>query len=574
MRLRRAIIATIVAGSLPFLGLTSAAAVTLATPARAVDGEAAPTPIVSVAAKQYLPGEPTWPSSRNSSFALVISIAAEYATPGDTFSLELPPGLSAVAEPGTVRDDDGRALIDYRIDGASGDVRFEYAEAVDEVQDLATTVLLFANLRDTVSGGGTFTGAATSGDQSYPLEIAYGGTGSWLAGAAGVWVPSESTGETQLLDRYIVAADTASASTGGQWIGVRGEVDGTGKLRAVPGSTRVFHLTDIPASSGDLTAPGAAVDDATYQLQEDARDREGLPITGLTIPDPVAGFYVVEQRYVFAELGAPFASIPSEVVPSGQLDLHSVYSGYSTARVADLSGTSGGYQRLTFLDYYVRSDVSGSASPVQTGLAAQRDVTVTKSTATVTLTVSNTGNATLETIATDDLGPELATARIVRAAASTGVVATHDGELEWEGVLAPEEIVTITYEIAAAASGPAAGRVNLQGSATAETPGGAPASADVADTFFEVPALPTKPKPIEPDPEPKPDPESQPDPDPDPALPTASGRGDAGSATVDSLAETGGPAAPWALAMLLAGVGAALLLRGTRARPRRSRVAE
>lgn len=570
MSFRHASIAIIVAATLPFLGLASPAAPALAAPEPAVQAlqdVVAPTPIVSVEAQQYLPGEPTWPSSRTPSFALVIKIAAKYATPGDTFSLELPQGMRAVAEPGTARAADGRALVDYWIDGVTGDVRFEYSAAVEEVQDLAVTVVLFSNLRDTASGGGTFTGIATSGDQSFPLEIAYGGIDSWLSGAAGVWVPSESTGETQLLDRYIVEADPASASSGGQWIGVRGEVDGTGKLRAVPGSTRVFHFADLPLTSGQLTAPGAAVDAASYELQEDAIDREGLPITGLTFPAPVAGFYVVEQRYVFAELGDPFASIPSDVLPSGQLDLHSVYSGYSTARVADLSGTGGGYQRQTFLDYYVQSEGSGSASPVQTGLAAQRDLAVTKSNAKVTLTVSNTGNATLETIVTDELGPELATARIVRAAASDGVVATREGDLDWQGVLAPDAAVTITYEIAAAALGPDPGRVGLQGAATAETPGGAPASADVADAFFAVPALTPKP-------EPKPDPKPTSHPDSDPTLPDASAGGKAGSATTRPLAETGGSAGPWALAMLLAGIGAAVLWRSGRPRTKSLRAAE
>lgn len=343
----------------------------LASPAQATpSAQAAPpvaggTPISEVALEPYLPGEPSWPSSFSPSFALTVVLEAEHATPGGRFALELPDHLVVAAVPGeVVADVAGKSIkvADYRVDPDGRTVRFAFAPEVHALRGISARVALFANLDDVATDGGTFVGTARSGSNAFPLSVGIGPMSWRITGISSVWVPAPDGESIRLRIRAVVPGQAGHGADGGQWIGARTADTWPGRVRPVPGTTRLFAHDVLPETTDGLVDPAAAVPASSYAVAAEGQV-PGTVTMGISIPAPRDGSYVVEQDFALETLGEPvLPTIPGSTLPQAAQTLFAAGTQVDTASVRDHAASGENTQGSSSLVHFVSSGAEATAA--------------------------------------------------------------------------------------------------------------------------------------------------------------------------------------------------------------------
>lgn len=337
-----------------------------ATPsAQATASVAGSTPISKVALEAYLPEQPSWPSSFSPSFALTVEFEAERATPGERFALELPAHLVVAAAPGeVVADVAGKptGIATYRVDPDGRTVRFTFAPEVRALRDISARVALFANLDDVATNGGTFAGSARSGSTAFPLSTSIGPMSWRITGISSVWVPAPDGESILLRIRAVVPGQARHGADGGQWIGVRTADTWPGRVRPVPGTTRLFSHDAVPETTGDLVDPAAAVPASSYAVAAEGQ-APGIVTMGISLPAPRDGSYVVEQDFTIETLGEPvLPEIDGSTLPQAARTLFAAGTQVDTASVRDHAASGENTQGSSSLAYFVSSGAEATAA--------------------------------------------------------------------------------------------------------------------------------------------------------------------------------------------------------------------
>lgn len=491
MRTTRSFFAALL-GSLGALAISSS--VLIASPALAVAESAMPTDtamvavpsgqpeVTSVALKPYLEGQPDWPSTMLSTFALLIEFASTAPAPGESVTIALSPGLTVATVPGTVTDETGRALATFEALAGGSEVKITFTEAAGEVSDLSATLAIFANASWLDPDGTTFVAEATIGDTVFPLSINYAVETRFPQRTEENWFMSEA-GVPQFSSLSLFDGQPDDAELGGQWI-ASGPYESFGAaLLPAAGSTRLFELDPTqPVEYRDPTTALVPGDDYTLNEHDTYL---GQGVISATIPQPKAGGYAIEQSFTLVDPGAAAMEIPNTLLPAAARSLYLPAIARWIA-AADTVGVLGsGIQGSISYPYFVSSGGTATASPAEAALSVVREIESSASAGethgTVTITIENTGNVPLRTELLDSLAA--AGARVKLSAASTEravarAAHTPSNEMRWSGLVRAGDEVTVSYEFTAEATSQQAGSVAFSGIASGTSTANTLVSAD------------------------------------------------------------------------------------------------
>lgn len=483
------------------------AAPTLAAPTASLDA----SPFENISLVPYFTGEPSWPSSVMPSFALRVDLATDHAVPGSHADLTLSDGIVAVTAPESITTSDQIPLADVEILDGGHTLRLTYTEASAGLQDISGTMSVFANSTDVTSTGGTITGEARSGDTTFPLSLPYTGQAWDSMNIVSSWQPGASPTAPQMRTRSLVVGDPDSGTDGGQWIGVSGVTYWPGWVEPVAGTTRVFALNTLPEHLAGLTDPAAALTEGVdYSLNEHDQS-SGSPVTGVSIPTPHAGIYVVEQLFTLDSAGAPLFDAPNPALPEAGRAVYGVGTQVASGTVQSHATPGGPIQSLSALAFFAGGGATANATAAEPALSAVRTVaeesegTGSSETATrqVSVTVTNDGNTHLDA-SLDETIASITTVAVEAASATTGSVDTSSSSLVWQGTLEPGEHALISYTARVDRLPESEAQVSITGTAVGVSPSGVSVDRLIADDQFTVAAAPSVP--AVPDPEPGEDP--------------------------------------------------------------------
>ena len=472
----------------------------------------------------YFTGEPSWPSSVMPSFALRVDLATDYAVPGSHADLTLSDGIVAVTAPEAITMSDQVPIADVEILDGGHTLRLTYTEAAAGLHDISGTMSVFANSTDVTSAGGTITGEAHSGDTTFPLSLPYSAQAWDSMNIVSSWQPGVTPAAPQMRTRSLVVGDPNAGSAGGQWIGVGGVTYWPGWVEPVTGTTRVFALDALPEHLAGLTDPTAALTEGVDYSVNEQDHSSGSPVTGVSIPNPRSGIYVVEQLFTLDSSGAPLFDAPNPALPEAGRAVYGVGTQVASGTVQSHATPGGPIQSLSALAFFAGGGATANATSSEPALSAVRTVAAesagTGSTETgirpVSVTVTNDGNTPLDARLADTIAS--ATPITLDAASATiGSVDTTGSSLVWQGTLEPGQHALVSYSVRVDRLPDSEAQVSIAGTAVGVSPGGVSVEGLIADDQFTVAAAPEVP--VTPHPEPGEHPGPGADPGPE-ALPS------------------------------------------------------
>lgn len=457
-------------------------------------------PVIDLSLEPHFPGEPSWPSTYFPTFALLIDLSDASPAAGDTIDIDLSSNLTAATVPGSVVDAQGTELLTYAVSSDSRRITLTYAEAAASVVDLQATLAVFVSTDALVPGGSVVTADATIGDTVFPLTAAYTGLPWSENSVVGTW-ETGPTGALRFIARPIVDARPEYAAEGGQWIAVGTAEGWPGVLTPVSGTTRVFHVEQLPESLDGFTDPAAQLQEGTDYVLDEQTSSDGQPVFGISVTTPMSGYYVVEQTYDLTSTGAVLFEAPNADLPAPARQVFAAGTRIITGTVdAHLGGSSGigGISATTFL---ASSGGTASASAMQPQMTASRAVTPVSAPAgaakgTVSLTLTNTGNTALDVTYTDEVTATASQVTVHDATADSGT-ASADADADtvsWSGRLAPGAEATVTYAYDARATGTQVGALVFSGTGRGAVSSNplVTAAPEIADAEISVSALPVE----------------------------------------------------------------------------------
>lgn len=528
----------------------------------------APTPFTNVSLVPYFTGEPSWPSSVMASFALRVDLTTDYAIPGSHADLTLSDGIVAVTAPEVITTSDEVPIADVEILDEGHTLRLTYTAEAGGLQEISGTMSVFANSTDVTSTGGTITGEARSGDTTFPLSLPYTGQAWDSMNIISSWQPGTTASGPQLHTRSLAVGTPDAAIDGGQWIGVGGVDYWPGRVAPIAGTTRVFALDALPEHLAGLTDPAAILtEDVDYTLNEQD-ESAGVPVTGVSIPVPQAGFYVVEQRYALVSPGAPFFDAPNPALPDAGRAVYGAGTQVASGTVQSHTTPGGPIQSLSALTFFAGGGATATATASEPALSAARTVgaespdsgSTAPATRQISVTVTNDGTTRLDARLDETVASSAAIA-IDAASATTGSVDTASSTLVWHGILEPGEHAIISYTVRVDRLPDAEAAVSLAGTALGTSPGGLSVADTTTDDTFSVAAAPNVPVNPKPEPGEKPVPGETPEPSENPDQGTQPGQGTLPS-TGASASGAMGQLGQTRLAILAALLGAGLVAAG------------
>lgn len=541
-----------------------------AEPASAAPGSAstAPTPFANVSLVPYFTGEPSWPSSVMASFALRVDLKTDYAIPGSYADLTLSDGIVAVTAPEVITTSDQVPIADVEILDEGHTLRLTYTAEAGDLQEISGTMSVFANSTDVTSTGGTIIGEARSGDTTFPLSLPYTGQAWDSMNIISSWQPGTTASAPHLRTRSLAVGNPDAATEGGQWIGVGGVDYWPGRVAPIAGTTRVFALDALPEHLAGLTDPAAILtEDVDYTLNEQD-ESAGVPVSGVSIPSPRTGIYVVEQLYVLVSPGAPFFDAPNPELPDAGRAVYGAGTQVASGTVQSHATPGGSIQSLSALTFFAGGGATANATASEPALSATRTVgsespdsgSTAPATRQISVTVTNDGTTRLDARLDETIASSSAFA-IDAASATTGSVSTASSTLVWHGILEPGERATISYTVRVDRLPDSEAVVSLAGSTLGASPGGFSVAGTITDDSFSVAAAPIVPVDPEPEPGERPDPGEKPEPGKNPDQGTQPGQGSlpstgaSASGAMGQLGQTG-------LAILAALLGAGMVAAG------------
>ena len=502
--------------------LLAALAFGVASPAAA-----APTPTESLTASPfedvslvpYFTGEPSWPSSVMPSFALRIDLETDYAIPGSHADLTLSDGIVAVTAPESITTSDQVPIADVEILDEGHTLRLTYTEAAAGLQDISGTMSVFANATDVTSAGGTITGEAHSGDTTFPLSLPYTAQAWDSMNIVSSWQPGATPTAPQMRTRSLVVGNPDAGPDGGQWIGVGGVTYWPGWVEPVTGTTRVFALDTLPEHLAGLTDPAAILTEGVDYTLNEQDQFSGSPVTGVSIPNPHAGIYVVEQLFTLDSSGAALFDAPNTALPEAGRAVYGVGTQVASGTVQSHATPGGPIQALSALAFFAGGGATANATASEPALSAVRTVAAeaegsgSSETATrqVSVTVTNDGNTRLDASLDETIASATPIA-VDAATATTGSTDTTGTSLAWQGTLEPGEHALISYTARVDRLPDSAAQVSITGTAVGVSPGGVSVDHLIADDQFTVAAAPDVPAKPDPEPGANPEPGAHPNP--------------------------------------------------------------
>ncbi|UCR89486.1 hypothetical protein [Mycetocola spongiae] len=519
-------------------------------PAAPAAATPAPSAVTSVELMPYVEGDLYWPSNLFPSFALRVQLDSEYARPGDSTTLTLPAGLRALAAPGGVELADGTRIADYAPDRGGKSLTVTFAPAVRDLRDLHAVIAVPVTATDLTRAGGTYRAEVTAGGRVFPVSANYNGLEWGLTGRVALWEQGVDPAIPEVTVLSLVAGDPELARYGGQWVAVGTAHDLPGDVTAIPESTRVFALDSEPLGIADLTAPAAELREGRDFSINPADSVLGRPATSVSLPQPVAGTYVISTRFAFTER-VSLGDLPHPRLPAASASIFApgTATGNGSVLWHDSPGVpGGGYSTLTSPMYLGSAGAEGSATAAVAEIFADRDVAEDRAGAEATLTVTNRGNVRMFATLTEEIGGEGVDLTLGSFTAERGTLTRTASGLTWVDTLEPGASALIRYRVDTRPRGSAPGRVHFSAAVGAESPSGSRREAAVAaDELLIAGAITPLPGST----------------DPDPA--TTPGGSTPPAADAPRLAGTGlNPTVPVLVSVLLAAAGALLLLRRRR----------
>ncbi|MFJ2369864.1 hypothetical protein [Microbacterium sp. NPDC087665] len=485
-------------GGVAALTLSMFGALALPESATAAPIPGSDAPVIEMSLEPHFPGEPSWPSTYYPTFALLIDLTDASPEAGETIDIELSSNLTAATVPGSIFDADGTELLTYAVSSDSRRITLTYSEAAAAVVDLHASLAVFVSTDSLVPGGSAVTADATVGDTVFPLSAAYTGLPWSENSVVGTW-ETGPTGALRFIARPTVEAHPEYAAAGGQWIGVGTAEGWPGVLTPAPGTTRVFHLEQLPESLTGFTDPAAELErDVDYVLDEQTSS-DGQPVFGISVTTPTSGYFVIEQTYDLVSTGAVLFEAPNADLPAPARQVFAAGTRIITGAVdAHLGGSSGigGISATTFL---ASSGGTASASAMEPEMTAARSVTPASAPAgeakgTVSLTLTNTGNTPLDVTYSDEVTATASQVTVRDASASSGTASADADTVSWSGRLAPGAEATVTYAYDARATGTQIGALVFSGTGRGAVSSNPQLSATpaIADAEVAVSALPVE----------------------------------------------------------------------------------
>lgn len=485
-------------GGVATLALSMFGALALPESATAAPTPGNDAPVIEMSLEPHFPGEPSWPSTYYPTFALLIDLTDASPAAGETIDIELSSNLTAATAPGSVVDADGTELLTYAVSSDSHRITLTYTEAAASVVDLRATLAVFVSTASLAPGGSVMTAEATIGDTMFPLSAAYTGLPWSENGIVGTW-ETGPTGALRFIARPTVEAHPEYAAAGGQWIGVGTAEDWPGVLTPTPGTTRVFHLEQLPESLTGFTDPAAELEQGVDYVLDEQTSSDGQPVFGISVTTPTSGYFVVEQTYDLTSTGAVLFEAPNADLPAPARQVFAAGTRIITGTVdAHLGGPSGigGISALTFL---ASSGGTASASAMEPEMTAARSVTPAsappgEAKGTVSLTLTNTGNTPLDVTYSDEVAATASQVTVRDASASSGTASADADTVSWSGRLAPGAEATVTYAYDARATGTQIGALVFSGTGRGAVSNNPQVSAtpEIADAEVAVSALPVE----------------------------------------------------------------------------------
>ncbi|MFF5626647.1 hypothetical protein ACFY5A_14865 [Microbacterium sp. NPDC012755] len=432
------------------------------------------TPVVAVSLEPYFPGEPSWPSTAYPTWALRIDLSDADPVPGEATNIDLSANLTAAAAPGALRDEDGVELATFAVSPDGHRITVTYSAAAAAVVDLQAELAIFVSADSVGPGKDTLTAQAAADGLVFPLSASYTGLAWNPAGTVGTWVPSP-TGSLRFLARSVVEAVPEFAEDGGQWIGVGGASDWTGRLAPVSGTTRVFGLDELPATLDGFTDPASLWQDGVDYTVDEQETHDGGPVFGVTVTGSPTGYIVVEQAYDLVSAGPSLFDAPNTALPLQGRKVFGAGTRIVTGSVGGHQGGGNGVGGLSTLAFFAGSGGAASGAPISPALSVDRAVTPDtaapgETTGRVALTIANTGNTPLDVNVADLLAANDASVLLRDADASSGAVTVDGRAVRWTGIVGPGETLVVTYTFRATASGPRPGTVSWSGNARGVVP--------------------------------------------------------------------------------------------------------
>lgn len=485
-------------GGVATLALSMFGALALPESATAAPIPGNDAPVIEMSLEPHFPGEPSWPSTYYPTFALLIDLTDASPAAGETIDIELSSNLTAATAPGSVVDADGTELLTYAVSSDSHRITLTYAEAAASVVDLRATLAVFVSTASLAPGGSVMTAEATIGDTVFPLSAAYTGLPWSENGIVGTW-ETGPTGALRFIARPTVEAHPEYAAAGGQWIGVGTAEGWPGVLTPTPGTTRVFHLEQLPESLTGFTDPAAELEQGVDYVLDEQTSSDGQPVFGISVTTPTSGYFVVEQTYDLTSTGAVLFEAPNADLPAPARQVFAAGTRIIAGTVdAHLGGSSGigGISATTFL---ASSGGTASASAMEPEMTAARSVTPASAPAgeakgTVSLTLTNTGNTPLDVTYSDEVTATASQVTVRDASANSGTASADADTVSWSGRLAPGAEATVTYAYDARATGTQIGALVFSGTGRGAVSNNPQVSAtpEIADAEVAVSALPVE----------------------------------------------------------------------------------
>lgn len=447
--------------------------------------------VTSIALKPYLEGLPDWPSTMFSTFALVIDFVSAAPKPGESVTIALSPGLTAAAMPGTVDDENGRALADFEVLAGGSDVKLTFTEAAGEVSNLEATLAVFANASWLDPNDTTYLAEAAIGSTVFPLSIGYSAETRFPHRAEENWFMSAS-GLPRFSSLSLFDGQPEDADLGGQWVASGPYESYSAKLLPAPGSTRLFEVAAPPAKAIDYVSPEAElIAGSDYTLDEND-EYLGQKVISATIAQPKNGGYAIEQAFDLQDPGAVVMQVPNDTLPAAARSLYFPSIARWIAAADTTAATGSAMQGSISAIYFVSSGGSATATPAEAALRVYRDIESTQAAGetdgTVTLTIENTGNVPLQTEVLDSLTGDGARVSLGKANFDSRTSLSSGNEWRWNGVVQPGSEVSVSYEFTAEATSARSGSVTFHGAASGTSTANTQMSAE-ADFSDEVVAV-------------------------------------------------------------------------------------